>query len=82
MQEIIGKIKIAQTDSDLEEISEDYGVDVADVFHLRNILYKRGTPCEGCKHIDMEKLYPCRECIRNRCGSTNYYIPEYDKKGF
>lgn len=68
-----GKYKITQTiidqiltDSDLEDYARDHHLNLKDFALSVSLYHAKGTPCQGCRHVIMGRLYPCSDCIRKR----------------
>lgn len=60
-----GEIK---TDSDIEDLVDEYNLRYNEVEFVINLELAKGTPCEKCKHINSRFYnspdYPCNKCSR------------------
>lgn len=54
------------TDSDIEDYMNSNNIDGIFTKYIWNYIAELSAPaeCEGCKHIQMQGMYPCNNCIR------------------
>lgn len=57
-----------QTDSDIEDFCEEFGVDERDAFRYLAELQTEHTECKGCDYIEYfgSGMYPCNACRRGK----------------
>ena len=67
-QEMLDKI---HTDSDIEDLADELGIDLGELDYALSNKYAEGTPCYNCKHVDMGMMYPCNSCVRKH--PKDYY---------
>ena len=67
-QEMLSKI---HTDSDIEDLADELGIDYGELDYALSNKYAEGTPCHNCKHVGMNMMYPCNACSRKH--QKDYY---------
>lgn len=67
-QEMLDRI---HTDSDIEDIADELGLDYGELDYAISNKYAEGTPCHNCKHVGMSMMYPCNDCSRKH--KKDYY---------
>ena len=67
-----GKIN---TDSDIEDFADEFAISPGEVERHIALVAAAGTPCEGCKHIEVpHSMFPCNHCRRNQDIEDRYEL--------